>query len=83
MLTRSPCKMSESMYTGPGEVLLAPEIWGDIVPILLDGRTNWKMGREAFLACTMGVTRTIKGQGLGKAMCACIFFVSLYFTFTV
>jgi uncharacterized protein (AIM24 family) len=25
--------MSESWFTGPGDVILAPEIWGDIVPI--------------------------------------------------
>jgi uncharacterized protein (AIM24 family) len=25
--------MSESWYTGPGDVLLAPDVWGDIVPI--------------------------------------------------
>jgi hypothetical protein len=25
--------MTESKFTGPGEVVLAPEIWGDIVPI--------------------------------------------------
>jgi len=26
-------EMSESVFTGPGEVVLAPEVWGDIVPI--------------------------------------------------
>ena len=26
-------EMSESWFTGPGDVILAPEIWGDIVPI--------------------------------------------------
>ena len=61
--------MTESVFTGPGEVLLAPETWGDIVPIRLDGSQEWRVGRDAFLACTMGVTRTTKSQGLGKALC--------------
>ncbi|RPD53046.1 DUF124-domain-containing protein [Lentinus tigrinus ALCF2SS1-6] len=61
-------EMSESIFTGPGEVLLAPETWGDIVPIHLDGQTNWSVGKDAFLACTMGVTRSTKSQGLGKAL---------------
>ena len=26
-------EMSESWFTGPGDVILAPEVWGDIVPI--------------------------------------------------
>ena len=61
--------MSESTFTGPGEVMLAPETWGDIVPIQLDGQTNWSVGRDAFLACTGGVSRATKSQGLGKALC--------------
>jgi len=61
-------EMSESLFTGPGEVLLAPEAWGDIFPIVLDGQTKWKVGHHAFLASTMGVTRTIKGQGISKAL---------------
>ncbi|CDO72493.1 hypothetical protein BN946_scf184980.g34 [Trametes cinnabarina] len=60
--------MSESTFTGPGEVLIAPEIWGDVVPIHLDGQTQWRVGRDAFLACTMGVSRQTKSQGLGKAL---------------
>ncbi|KAL7281416.1 hypothetical protein ACG7TL_004729 [Trametes sanguinea] len=60
--------MSESIFTGPGEVMIAPEIWGDIVPIHLDGQTQWRVGRDAFLACTMGVSRQTKSQGLGKAL---------------
>ena len=69
MLMRTVAQMTESFFTGPGEVLLAPETWGDIVPIQLDGRTEWNVGRDAFLACTGGVTRTTKSQGLGKALC--------------
>lgn len=51
-------------------MLLAPEIWGDIVPIVLDGRTQWSFGRDAFLACTKEVVRNTKSQGVGKALCA-------------
>ncbi|EIW63640.1 DUF124-domain-containing protein [Trametes versicolor FP-101664 SS1] len=61
-------EMSESIFTGPGEVMVAPETWGDIVPIHLDGRTQWSVGRDAYLACTMGVSRTTKSQGVGKAL---------------
>lgn len=61
--------MSESTFTGPGEVLLAPETWGDIVPIRLDGQTGWSVGKDAFLACTTGVVRSTKSQGFGKALC--------------
>lgn len=62
-------EMSESIFTGPGEVMLAPDVWGDIVPINLDGSAEWSIGKDAFLACTMGVTRSTKSQGLGKALC--------------
>ena len=62
-------QMSESMFTGPGEVLLAPETWGDIVPIHLDGQTAWSVGRDAVLACTTNVMRDTKSQGFGKALC--------------
>ncbi|KAG8935837.1 hypothetical protein FRC02_006083 [Tulasnella sp. 418] len=61
-------EMTSSTFTGPGEVLLAPEIWGDIVPIYLDGQTEWNLSRDAFLASTMGVTKTSKAQSFGKAM---------------
>ena len=61
--------MSEAVVTVTDEVLLAPETWGDIVPIRLDGSQDWRVGRDAFLSCTMGVTRTTKSQGLGKALC--------------
>ncbi|PSS38033.1 hypothetical protein PHLCEN_2v118 [Hermanssonia centrifuga] len=61
-------KMSESIFTGPGEVLVAPETWGDIVPISLDGNATWFFGKESFLAATRDVIRTSKSQGLGKAI---------------
>lgn len=61
--------MSESTFTGPGEVLLAPDIWGDVVPIQLDGSIAWSIGKHAFLAATAGVTLSTKSQGFGKALC--------------
>jgi uncharacterized protein (AIM24 family) len=64
------------VFTGPGEVLLAPETWGDIVPIVLDGHTTWRTGKHAFLAATGGIVREYKSQGVGKGMCT-------YFTSTL
>ncbi|KAI0764790.1 tryptophan RNA-binding attenuator protein-like domain-containing protein [Fomes fomentarius] len=51
-------EMSESIFTD----------MGDIVPIQLDGRTSWSVGKDAFLACTINVVRSSKSQGLGKAL---------------
>lgn len=62
-------QMSESIFTGPGEVLLAPETWGDIVPINLDGTTPWFFGKHAFLGATRDIVRTNKTQSFGKALC--------------
>ncbi|UJR29252.1 hypothetical protein I4U23_010466 [Adineta vaga] len=61
-------EMSQSTYTGPGEILFAPPIWGDIVPIYLDGNIQWNVGRGGFLAMTEGVIKETKSQGLGKGM---------------
>ncbi|KAG8814295.1 hypothetical protein FRC17_001215 [Serendipita sp. 399] len=61
-------EMSESRYTGPGELILAPEIWGDIVPIPIQPNVTWSVGKDAYLGCTMGVTRTTKSQGLMKGL---------------
>ncbi|KAG8933575.1 hypothetical protein FRC02_011590 [Tulasnella sp. 418] len=60
--------MTESTFTGPGEVLLAPEIWGDILPIHLDGQKEWNLSKDGFLASTAGVVKTQATQKLGKAM---------------
>ena len=62
-------ELAESYITGPGEVLLAPETWGDVVPIRLDGTTTWNFSKHSFLACTQGVTRAHKAQSFGKALC--------------
>lgn len=61
-------EMAHSTYTGPGELLLAPASLGDITNIRLGGDEQWSVGRDAFLACTQGVTKEYKRQGLGKAM---------------
>jgi len=60
--------LTESQFTGSGEVLLAPETWGDIVPIMVDGQTPWRFGKHSFLASTGGVVRQYKSQGLGKGI---------------
>lgn len=60
--------MAHSTFTGPGEVLLAPQSFGDITNIRLTGDEQWSVGREAFLACTQGVVKEYKRQGIGKAM---------------
>ena len=63
--------LSESIFTGPGEVLLAPETWGDIVPIHLNGNETWCFSKHAFLACTHEVVRAHRAQSLGKTLCEC------------
>lgn len=62
-------QITESIFTGPGEVLLAPETWGDIVPIMMDGTAVWSFSKHAFLGATMGIQRTVKSQGIGKGLC--------------
>jgi len=61
-------EMTHSTYTGPGELLLAPSSLGDITNIRLGGNEQWSVGRDAFLACTQGVVKEYKRQGIGKAM---------------
>ncbi|KAI5266775.1 DUF124-domain-containing protein [Aureobasidium subglaciale] len=69
--------MTQSTYTGPGELLLAPPSLGDITNIRLTGEQIWNVGKDAFLACTQGksytqtspcVVKDYKRQGLTKAM---------------
>ena len=61
-------EMSTSTYTGPGEVLLAPSMVGDVATLRLNGQEQWSVGKDAFLACTQGVVKDYKSQGLTKAM---------------
>lgn len=59
-------EMSQSAYTGPGEVLLAPSMLGDITVLRLNGSEHWSCGKDAFLASTQGVIKDYKSQGFGK-----------------
>ncbi|OKL56719.1 hypothetical protein UA08_08035 [Talaromyces atroroseus] len=62
-------EMAYSTFTGPGELLLAPPMLGDITVLRLkDDTDTWKIGRDAYLACTMSVKKTYGGQGLSKAV---------------
>ncbi|TQV93952.1 DUF124 domain-containing protein [Cordyceps javanica] len=61
-------ELGQSHYIGPGELLLAPPMLGDITTIRLDGSAQWTCGHDAYLASTQGVTKDHKRQGLGKAM---------------
>ncbi|KIM32898.1 hypothetical protein M408DRAFT_188585 [Serendipita vermifera MAFF 305830] len=61
-------EMSESTFTGPGEVVLAPDVWGDIIPIHVQPGTVWSMGKDAYLATTPNVVRSTKSQGLMKGL---------------
>jgi uncharacterized protein (AIM24 family) len=60
--------MTESTFTGPGRVAVGPTLFGDIITLHVDGRQNWLMGKDAFLACTADVAKETKSQGLGKAL---------------
>ncbi|ATY65591.1 DUF124 domain-containing [Cordyceps militaris] len=61
-------ELGHSNYIGPGELLLAPPMLGDITTIRLDGAAQWTCGHDAYLASTQGVQKDHKRQGLGKAM---------------
>ncbi|KZN87260.1 Uncharacterized protein EN45_058180 [Penicillium chrysogenum] len=58
--------MTTSQYTGPGEVLLAPPMLGDIVVLPIDTGEAWNAGRDSFLAHTSGVHHLYQSQGLSK-----------------
>jgi hypothetical protein len=61
-------ELAHSIFTGPGELLLAPPSLGDITNIRLSGDEQWSVGKDAFLACTQGIIKDYKRQGIGKAM---------------
>lgn len=61
-------ELTHSTFTGPGELLLAPAALGDITNVRLTGDEAWTVGKDAFLACTQGVIKDYKRQGLGKAL---------------
>ncbi|KAI2786351.1 hypothetical protein POX_g08735 [Penicillium oxalicum] len=59
-------EMSMSHYTGPGELLLAPSVLGDLIVLRVDSKAEWKIGRDSFLACTSGVSHKYQAQSLTK-----------------
>lgn len=61
-------EMAHSTFTGPGELLLAPSTLGDISLLRLDGKTEWSVGKDAFVACTQGIVKEYKSQGFSKMM---------------
>lgn len=61
-------EMADSTFTGPGELLLAPAMLGDITSLRLTGSESWSVGHDGYLASTQGVVKEYKRQGLGKAM---------------
>lgn len=61
-------EMTHSTFTGPGELLLAPNMLGDVTNIRLTGQETWTVGRDAFMACTQGVVKDYKSQSFSKAM---------------
>jgi hypothetical protein len=61
-------EMAHSTYTGPGELLLAPATLGDISLLRMDGKSEWSVGKDAFVACTQGVIKEYKSQGFSKMM---------------
>ena len=61
-------EMNISTFTGPGELLLAPNTLGDIGIMRLTGNEVWNVGKDAFLAATQGVNKEYKNQGFSKAM---------------
>lgn len=60
--------LASSHYVGPGEVLLAPPMLGDITSIRLNGNEMWNLGHDAYLASTQGIIKDQKRQGLSKAI---------------
>ncbi|KAG8873934.1 hypothetical protein FRB97_006340 [Tulasnella sp. 331] len=61
-------QLSQTTYHGPGDVILSPQVWGDIVPIRMDGQRPWYLGHHAYLASTENITWTAKSQGFKKTL---------------
>ncbi|KAK0638842.1 tryptophan RNA-binding attenuator protein-like domain-containing protein [Cercophora newfieldiana] len=61
-------EMSQSTFTGPGELLLAPPMLGDITSLRLSGNESWSVSHDGYLASTQKVIKDYKRQGIGKAM---------------
>lgn len=61
-------EMSMSKFTGPGELLLAPSVLGDISIIKFTDNEEWKIGRDSFLASTSGIKKDLQTQGISKSI---------------
>jgi uncharacterized protein (AIM24 family) len=57
-----------STFTGPGEVILAPSVLGDIVALRLTDTEQWKIGSDAYLAATSGIDKDCQSQGITKSV---------------
>lgn len=60
-------EMTVSIIHGPGELLLAPTLLGDIAVLRLGGSETWKIGKDAFLAATSGVSKKLVTQKMSNA----------------
>lgn len=62
-------EMTHSNYKGPGELLLAPHLLGDITVLRLFGdEDKWKVGHTGFLACTKDIKKGDQPQALSKSL---------------
>ncbi|TDZ67219.1 Uncharacterized protein CTRI78_v003068 [Colletotrichum trifolii] len=61
-------ELASSTFVGPGELLLAPPMLGDVTSLRLTGKETWSVGQDAYLASTQGVVKDYKRQGLSKAI---------------
>ncbi|KAL0942456.1 Uncharacterized protein CTRU02_200342 [Colletotrichum truncatum] len=61
-------ELASSTFVGPGELLLAPPMLGDITSLRLTGKETWSVGQDAYLASTQGIIKDYKRQGLSKAI---------------
>lgn len=61
-------ELTTSEYKGPGEVIFAPPYLGDITTLRLTGDNGWRVGKDAFIAATAGVTKDTKRQAISKAV---------------
>lgn len=57
-----------SAPNGAGELILAPPMMADVMALHVSPGNEWIVGESCFLAFTPGVQKSIKAQGLGKAL---------------
>jgi uncharacterized protein (AIM24 family) len=61
-------EMTMSKYKGPGEVLLAPSVLGDLIVLRVNENSEWKIGRDSFLASTDAVKHEYQAQSISKGV---------------